>query len=107
MPRFHSSCVSSTSRMKACRCEIRLLITCLSLGLGVFAMLSSTFWVICSSVLLLMGSSFTPVASYTPSQTSTFLIGAMRACSSLLLSGMIHYECQRGQLSTYYGRHAE
>src|SRR5947208_1317581 len=33
---------------------MRLVITCFNLGLGVCAMLSSTFWVICSSLLLLM-----------------------------------------------------
>src|SRR5438876_2554317 len=54
MPDIHSSWVGSTSRIKSCRWLTRLVITAFNLGLGACAMLSSTFWVICSSVLLLM-----------------------------------------------------
>src|SRR5579884_218951 len=55
IPCIHSASVRFTSRMKACRWVIRLLITSFKRALGACAMLFSTLRVICSSVLLLIG----------------------------------------------------
>src|SRR5882762_2734923 len=54
IPDIHSSSVSSTSRIKACRWWMRLVMTSFNLGLDVCAMLSSTLRVSCSSVLSLI-----------------------------------------------------